>query len=61
MPRSLNCFENLVDLNLSDNILADVPLEIAKLKGLEKLDFSRQGKGDLLQVLDHVHLSHLGS
>ena len=54
MPRSLNCFENLVDLNLSDNILTDIPLEIAKLKGLEKLDFSRQGKGDLLQVINYV-------
>ena len=51
MPRSLNCFENLKELNLADNIFSDVPPEVAKLKVLEKLDFSRQGKGDLLQTL----------
>ena len=51
VPRSMNTFEHLVDLNLSENILSEAPTEIAKLRSLEKLDLSRQGKGDLLELL----------
>lgn len=51
MPRSLNCFENLLDLNLAGNIICEVPTEIGKLRSLKKLDVSYQGKGDLLESL----------
>ena len=54
VPRSMITLEKMLELNLSDNMFMDAPAELGKMKSLEKLDLSRQGKGDLLQNLPDV-------